>query len=1029
MKKKIRIAGVLGVCAILGGLVLMRSHASFASAENSRADSAPSQEEPVRLRTEPQPVLSSWDDLLFGVKTVDDWKARKEVLRRRYLELIRDAEKPAKPPLDLVVHETVNVDGVYLRKLISYNVETDERAHAYLAIPMGLKGRAPAMVTLHGTHPQGKEQEAGLLGAPEKAFLNQFARRGYVVIAPDHFVAGHRTPPEGAYETARFYKKHPEWTAVGKAAYEGSIAIDVLQSLPEVDPEKIGVVGHSLGGHGSYFLAAYDPRIKAAVSNAGCSPFRYNDVVEVWARDKWYVYLKPIRENLLKGILPPIDHHEIMALIAPRPFLDVQALNDYIAGNPHELANLTYRQRNLMLQKVMDVYELEGAPKNFAYYAHGQGHSVTFEARQLIQGWFDKHLKGEDVTRMSLVKDSGFADLGIAAAATESRGVICTQDKSGRQLAVACLLDMSRVGSILVTDIDSGETGQYEFPESTGSDQFASWAPYASMLSKNGRFYTFAGKTLIEFDIERREVTFSGVPAPTESCYLGAAMVDGPDGRIYAASYPNSRLISFDPGSKAMQDHGQLDPKENYPESLAFDEAGWLYCGIGTARSNIVAFEPKSGEFRQLVKEDTRKLGTGRVYSAADGFVYGEAGDIWFRMKNGRAEIIAKDKAAPPLPNRAIAWGTRTGVFPDGRQLAAYNLPEKWLSVKDPKTGAEKKIEIKFHSGGAGISTLAAGPDGKIYGSSLHPMHFFRYDPARQEIFDLGPVRSIGGGNICAMAAQGRFVVGPSYSKGYFHLFDTTLPFRSEDKDNPNPKIIAQFEGDITRPRTCLAHPDGEHVIMAGFMGYGMTGGGVGIVSLKTGKKQLLTHQQVIPFHSTHTLKALPSGDLVGGTSVLTPGGGHAKDTKGVLYIMDWKTKKVVFRTVPVPGAAEVFSLEVGPDGLVYGVASGPRLFVFDPGKKEVLRREDMSACGDLVRPSLLAAADKNIYALFRKAIVRIEPGTFKIEKLGEAPVPISAGFAIRDGVIYFASGAHLWRFRIPPAAAAAGDKPSLPKS
>ena len=114
---------------------------------------------------------------------------------------------------------------------------------------------------------------------------------------------------------------------------------------------------------------------------------------------------------------------------------------------------------------------------------------------------------------------------------------------------------------------------------------------------------------------------------------------------------------------------GSSTPKSKYPESLAFDEAGWLYCGIGTARANIVAFDPKSGEMRQLVKEDTRKFGTGRVYGAADGSVYGEAGDQWYRMKGGQAEVIAKAQAAAPLPNRAISWGTRTGVFPDGRKL------------------------------------------------------------------------------------------------------------------------------------------------------------------------------------------------------------------------------------------------------------------------------------------------------------------------------------------------------------------------
>jgi len=70
---------------------------------------------------------------------------------------------------------------------------------------------------------------------------------------------------------------------------------------------------------------------------------------------------------------------------------------------------------------------------------------------------------------------------------------------------------------------------------------------------------------------------------------------------------------------------------------------------------------------------------------------------------------------------------------------------------------------------------------------------------------------------------------------------------------------------------------------------------------------------------------------------------------------------------------------------------------------------------------SLLAGADQKIYALFSKSIVRIEPGTFRAEKLADSPVPISSGFAIKDGVIYFASGAHLCRFRIPAAAGATG--------
>lgn len=348
-----------------------------------------------RLRSEPPVIASSWDDLLEGVKTPEDWAKRRAVLRQRYLELIRDQHKPAKVPLDLKVHEETEIDGRYRRLYLSYQVETGERAHAYLGIPLDLKDKAPAVVALHGTTAEGTKQTVGINGNPDKAFLDHLCRRGYVVIAPEHFVSGERIPAKGAYDTSAFYEKHPEWTAVGKFNFEHSIAVDVLQTRAEVDAENIGVMGHSLGGHGAYYLAAYDDRLKACVCNCGGSFLRHNPQVEAWARDRWYVYLKPIRPLLLKGQLPDIDAHEIIALIAPRAFMDVSALND---GIP-----LTQRQRALMLLKVADVYELSGKPENFSFFIHGRGHSVPHESRELIYGFLDAHLKPEHATKTRLL--------------------------------------------------------------------------------------------------------------------------------------------------------------------------------------------------------------------------------------------------------------------------------------------------------------------------------------------------------------------------------------------------------------------------------------------------------------------------------------------------------------------------------------------------------------------------------------------------------------------------------------------------
>ncbi|MDQ3624384.1 MAG: methionine adenosyltransferase domain-containing protein [Verrucomicrobiota bacterium] len=127
------------------------------------------QNTPVRLRSDPLVIQSSWDDLLEGVKTGEDWAKHRAVLKQRYLELIRDQHKPAKVPLDLKVHETVEIEGRYRRLYISYQVEADERTHAYMGIPLELKGKVPAVVALHGTTAEGTKQTAGISGNPDKA--------------------------------------------------------------------------------------------------------------------------------------------------------------------------------------------------------------------------------------------------------------------------------------------------------------------------------------------------------------------------------------------------------------------------------------------------------------------------------------------------------------------------------------------------------------------------------------------------------------------------------------------------------------------------------------------------------------------------------------------------------------------------------------------------------------------------------------------------------------------------------------------
>ncbi|MBM3475002.1 MAG: hypothetical protein FJX75_17205 [Armatimonadetes bacterium] len=606
---------------------------------------------------------------------------------------------------------------------------------------------------------------------------------------------------------------------------------------------------------------------------------------------------------------------------------------------------------------------------------------------------------------MTAWAQEGFIDHGVGAPAAESRGVVCVE-ADGRAVAICCSLDMSPRGWVLVTDADSGETTQVHFPEGVPNSP-----PFASLMSANGRFYTFAGKVLLEFEPGKRQWLFSGTPAASEECYCGSAMCDGPGGLIYAGGYPNCRLVSFDPETKAMKDVAQLDPAEHYVMSLVADSAGWLYAGIGTARQNLVACNPQTGEVRQLVAEADRALGSGSVYLGQDGKAYGQCGGKWFRMFEGRAEETPADQRGPAQATGAIGWGQTTGTFPDGRRLKAYNLPERYLEIEDPKRGEVKRLTFDYESEGAMITSLTAGPEGLVYGSSAHPMHLFVCDPPTGKLTDWGGIPRVGGGNFCAMATQGGYLFGAAYSGGYLYRYDPSKPWNGETGDDPNPKLMAQFNEDVHRPRWCLAHPDGRHVIMAGFMGYGLRGGGLAIHDVETGDTQLLKHTDVIPDQSTIALAALPNGDLVGGTSIQTPGGGHATATEGVLYIMDWATRKVIWQTVPVPGAAEVCSLAVDPDGLVYGIASNLEFFVFDPAKREIVHRASLAEYGGLPRQVFVNGEDGRVLGILSKSIIRIEPKTFAVEKLADAPAGISAGVAVLGGRLYFASGSHLWSY------------------
>src|SRR5262249_44985744 len=211
------------------------------------------------------------------IQSVDAW-AKRRVHILANMELVMGAlpDDSRKVPLAVRVEEEVITDK-YVRRKLTFAVEKGDRLWAYLFLPSKQGRKLPAVLCLHPTSPKlGKGVPSGLGEKPNQHYAVHLAERGYVTLAPDYLNSGD-------YRFDAYQNGYA--SATMKGIWNHMRCVDLLQSLAEVDPERIGVIGHSLGGHNSMFVAVFDPRIKCIVSNCGfCSfPTYFHGNLKGWS--------------------------------------------------------------------------------------------------------------------------------------------------------------------------------------------------------------------------------------------------------------------------------------------------------------------------------------------------------------------------------------------------------------------------------------------------------------------------------------------------------------------------------------------------------------------------------------------------------------------------------------------------------------------------------------------------------------------------------------------------------------------------
>lgn len=256
------------------------------------------------------------------VRTAEDWAARRAgILEGVQAAMGKLPERADLPPLDVKVLREVKGEG-FARQAITYVVERTDRVPAHLYVPTSPAPaqRRPAMLALHQTSNNGKGDLAGDGQNPNMGYAPELARRGYVVLCPDYPSFGDHAPYDFAADA------YESGTMKGIANHMRGL--DLLAARDDVDPQRIGAIGHSLGGHNAIFLAAVDERVKVTVSSCGWTPFHdyYGGKLEGWTSDRYMPRLRDVYH--LDPDQVPFDFPELIAAIAPRAFLSVSPLHD-----------------------------------------------------------------------------------------------------------------------------------------------------------------------------------------------------------------------------------------------------------------------------------------------------------------------------------------------------------------------------------------------------------------------------------------------------------------------------------------------------------------------------------------------------------------------------------------------------------------------------------------------------------------------------------------------------------------------------
>jgi len=569
-------------------------------------------------------------------------------------------------------------------------------------------------------------------------------------------------------------------------------------------------------------------------------------------------------------------------------------------------------------------------------------------------------------------------------------------DKTGKPYIYVMMGQQADNLFVLQIDPESGEIRQF-VADTPGSNY-----PTATFMSKSGRLYigsAYSGH-LFCFDPEIDSLVDLGAISPGSASFPCRIDEDG-DGKLWIGSYGTADLTSYDPETGEFKRYGRMDDVDMYNYPLVNSD-GRIACLIRMTKPHIVVLDTDTEEKRVV----------GPVISKDEGsldLIKGDDGNLYISSSAGNFRIDGMDATPvdtiPPAKviSKALSDGS-TFAFTDAHQLIYRNA-----EIHKPN-GEVKKIELKYDASGSDIFYVHLGSDGYIYGSSILPLHLFRYDPKKDELSDLGKC-SNAGGEAYSMANLDGSIYISSYPGATISVYDPSKPYDFGTNPDNNPRDLGRIDDISYRPRSTLTGALGR-VWTASIPDYGLWGGPLSYYDPQTEEKK--AYYRICGDASCYTLAHLPKQELMAvGTSISGGSGTQAKVNQAVIFLWDYKAEENVWEGTLDRPVSTYNALLTGRDGRIYGTATGgasPELFVFDPVSRKFTDQIKLPK-GHPLDLGLQNGTDGMIYGFTSSCIYRLDPSSLEIKVIVEGNFGIAGPIVGND--IYFAVGHKLMSARI----------------